>query len=108
MPYYLVQSSDSREGWTGLMKDDLEKRVQYIAGIVEKMGGKLEGCWASFGEYDWVFLFQMPDNETAASLAITVIAGGAVKACKTTPLLTVKEAAAALKKAAASGYQPPK
>jgi uncharacterized protein with GYD domain len=108
MPYYLLQISDSPEGWQALMKQDLEKRLQVVYAVVEKLGGKIGGCWSSFGDYDWVVICQMPENISAAALAIAMSAGGAIKAFRTTPLLTVKETAAALHQAASCGYQPPK
>jgi uncharacterized protein with GYD domain len=107
MPYYLVQISDSPEGWQALLKQDLETRLQVVYAVVEKLGGKVEGCWSSFGDYDWVLTCQMPENISAAAFALAMSAGGSIKAFKTTPLLTVQETAAALQKAAASGYQPP-
>jgi uncharacterized protein with GYD domain len=107
MPYYLLQISDSPEGWQALMKQDLEKRLQVVYAVVEKLGGKIEGCWTAFGDYDWVVICQMPENISAAAFAIALSSGGAIKAFKTTPLLTIKETAAALHKAATCGYQPP-
>jgi uncharacterized protein with GYD domain len=82
--------------------------LQVVYAVVEKLGGKIGGCWAALGDYDWVMICQMPENISAAALAIAMSAGGAVKAFKTTPLLTVKETAAALHQAATCGYQPPK
>ena len=108
MPFYLLQISDSPEGWKALLKLDLEKRLQVVFALVEKLGGKIKGCWSSFGDYDWVVICQMPENISAAAFALAMSAGGAVKAFKTTPLLTVPETAAALQKAATSGYQAPK
>jgi uncharacterized protein with GYD domain len=108
MPYYMLQNSGTREGWDVLMKLDLEKRVQYLTEMVEKLGGKVEGWWSSLGEYDWVLICQMPDNASMAAFSLALLSGGAVKACKTTPLMTMKETAVALQKAAASGYQAPK
>jgi uncharacterized protein with GYD domain len=108
MPYYLLQLAETPQGWEATMKLDLEQRVQTLGGIVEKLGGKIEGCWGAFGEYDWVLICQMPDNINAAAFAIAMSGGGAIRAFKTTPLMTLKETAAALKKAATCGYKPPK
>lgn len=108
MPYYLLQISDSPEGWNALLKQDLDKRLQVVYAVVEKLGGKIEGCWSSFGDYDWVLICQMAENISAAAFAIAMSAGGSIKAFKTTPLLSIKETAAALQKAATCGYQPPK
>jgi hypothetical protein len=49
----------------------------------------------------------MPSNVEAAAFSLAAAAGGAVKAIKTTPLLTTAEGIEALKKAAKSGYKAP-
>jgi uncharacterized protein with GYD domain len=61
----------------------------------------------SFGESDVIALVQMPDNISMAAFAMAVAAGGACESVKTTPLMTVGEGQAAMKKAAASKYRPP-
>ncbi len=77
-----------------------------VAKTIKGMGGKLIGSWLSFGDYDIVFIMEMPDNVSAAALALTAAAGGSLKSIKTTPLMTIQEAMAALKKAATSSYKP--
>jgi len=48
----------------------------------------------------------MPSNVSAAALSIAAAAGGALKSCITTPLLTFEEGLEAMKKAMKAGYQP--
>jgi uncharacterized protein with GYD domain len=50
-----------------------------------------------FGEYDLVIIADVPNNESMAAIA----AGGAVKAGRTTALMTGTEAVNAMKKAEA-------
>ena len=50
---------------------------------------------------------EMPGNTDAAALAMAISASGAVKAAKTTPLLTIEEGIEALKKAKVSEYALP-
>lgn len=73
---------------------------------VEKLGGKVERSWLSFGGYDAVVVVQMPDSVSAAAFAMAVSAGGSCKTVKTTPLLTSQEGMEAMKKAATCGYRP--
>ena len=47
----------------------------------------------------------MPSNVDAGAISIAFAAGGACKAVKTTPLLTVGESVEAMKKAAESEYR---
>ena len=44
----------------------------------------------------------------ALGLTLLAAAGGSVKSIKTTPLMSIAEGLEAMKKAAASGYTPPK
>jgi uncharacterized protein with GYD domain len=64
----------------------------------------------SFGEYDAVLIVDMPNEESMAGLALAIAAGGALKASKTTALLTGTKGVEALKKAAnvAKTYRPAK
>jgi uncharacterized protein with GYD domain len=61
-----------------------------------------------FGDYDFVIIFDAPNNESMAAIALAVGAGGAIKASKTTVLMTAKDGVAALKKAqeVAKAYSP--
>ena len=72
---------------------------------IERLGGKIESAWFAFGEYDVVLILQMPDNVNAAAMAMAFAAGGACKAIKTTPLLTIAEGVEAMKKASTTGYR---
>ena len=104
MPSYLVQASYSVEGLAALVKNP-QNRTEQIRKAVEKIGGKLTGLWLSFGDYDIVAVIEMPDNASAAAFAIAIGAGGACRSVKTTPLLSVEDGIAAMKKAGTSGYK---
>jgi uncharacterized protein with GYD domain len=105
MQHYLFQGSYSADGWNALVKNP-HNRFEAIRPAVEKLGGKVEHGWLAFGEHDIVAIIHMPDNVSAAALAIAFSAGGALKHAKTTPLLTAEEGVDAMKKAAACGYHP--
>ena len=105
MPSYLVQASYSVEALSSMVKKP-QNRTEMVRKTVEKLGGTVTGLWLSFGEYDTVAIFDMPDNTSAAAFALAVGAGGTCKSVKTTPLFTLDEAVAAMKKAGGSGYRP--
>jgi len=105
MPSFLLQASYSSEALASLLKKP-QNRTEVVSKAIEKVGGSVTGLWRSFGDHDVVAIFEMPDNISAAALALAVGAGGTVKNVKTTPLLTVEEGLAALKKGAGSGYKP--
>jgi uncharacterized protein with GYD domain len=84
-----------------------QDRIEAVRPVIERLGGKLESGWLTFGDYDLICIVHMPDNASAAALSIAASAGGAVRAMKTTPLLTAAEGTEAMRKAAAAGYRPP-
>jgi len=53
-----------------------------------------------------VVITDLPDNVSAAAIAMAFAAGGACKSVQTTPLISPDEAVQALKKARESGYRP--
>jgi len=105
MPYYLLQASYTPDAWAALVKKP-QNRLEAIRSAFEKLGGSVEGGWLAFGEHDLVVICKMPDNVSAAAIAIATAAGGALKSSKTTPLLTFEEGLEALKLAGKSGYRP--
>jgi len=107
MSLYLLQVAYTSEAWASLLKSP-QNRLDVVRPAVEKLGGKIESGWFCFGDYDLVSILQMPDNVSAAAFSLAASAGGAIKAIKTTPLLTLEEGVAAMKKAGAAGYKPPK
>ena len=106
MPYYMLQVAYTSEAWAAQIKNP-QDRVKTVEAVAEKLGGRFESAYFSFGEYDVVLIAEFPDQESAAALALAIAAGGAVKALKTTPLMTIDQGISAMAKAAGSGYQPP-
>ncbi len=106
MAYYMFQGAYSSEAWKGLLKKPVN-RFEAVRPAIEKLGGSVEGAWFTFGEYDFMMVLQMPDNVSAGAFALAVAAGGALKALKTTPLMSIQEGLGAMKKATGSGYRPP-
>jgi uncharacterized protein with GYD domain len=105
MPSYLLQVSYSAEGLAAMIKRP-QNRAEAVRKPIEKLGGKMGSFWLTFGDYDVVAIIEMPDNVSAAAFALAIAAGGACKSVKTTPLLSVEEGMAAMKKAGGSGYKP--
>jgi uncharacterized protein with GYD domain len=106
MASYLVQAAYTTEAWAAMVKDP-QNREEVIRPVIERLGGSLVGSWFAFGEYDVVSILQMPDNLSAAALSLAASAEGAVKAIKTTPLMTMAEGIAAMRQAAGAGYRAP-
>src|ERR687884_16047 len=102
MPYYLQQVAYSIEGWNALVKKP-QNRIEAVRPVIERLGGKVENAWLTFGDYDVVLIVQMPTNVDVTAVAMAFAAGGACKSVKTTPLLTIDEGVEAMKKAAGCG-----
>lgn len=107
MALYLYQLSYTADSWKAQVQSPQDVRDR-VAAASEKLGGRLVHAWYSLGDYDLVAILEYPDNVSVAAASIMVIAGGALKAGKTTPLLTIEEGMAALQKAgeAAGLYKP--
>jgi uncharacterized protein with GYD domain len=105
MADYLFQVSYTPEAWAEMIKRP-QNRAEAVKTAIEKLGGKVKGFWLSFGDQDVVGVFEMPDNVNAAAFAMAVAGGGACRSVKTTPLLSLDNAADAMKKAGKCGYKP--
>jgi uncharacterized protein with GYD domain len=104
MPRYLYQLAYTSENWVAQMKDP-QNRVEKVRGAVEQLGGKVVDAYYTFGEYDIIVILDMPDNAAAAAFAIAVAGGGAAKAARTTPLMSIEEGIDAIRKGAQSSYR---
>ena len=105
MPSFLVQASYTSEALAALVKNP-QNRSEVVRKSIENLGGKLVGAWMAFGDHDVVFIVDMPDTISAAAMALSVGAGGALKGTKTTLLISLDKGVEALKKASSSGYTP--
>jgi len=106
MPLFLTQVSYTEQAWQSLVANP-QDRIEALRPVFEKLGGRIVNAWFSFGDYDLVLVSEMPNNVSAAAMAISTSAGGACKTVKTTPLMDVSEGLEAIKKAASSGYRAP-
>ena len=107
MVKYLFQTSYTPDGWAAQLKNP-QNRIDAIRPSIERLGGSIEHAFYAFGEYDIVAIIDMPDNVNAAAFSIAAGAGGALKATKTVPLMSIEEGIEAIRKASDIGYQPPK
>jgi len=104
MPKYLVEASYTVEGVKGVQSAGGSSRRDAIAAVAQSVGGRLESFYFALGERDVFTVLDLPDNETATAVALTVNASGAVKV-RTTVLVTPEEVDAAAKRSVE--YRPP-
>jgi uncharacterized protein with GYD domain len=105
MPHYLIQVAYNTSGMGGLVKEP-QDRIEKVRPAIEAVGGRIESGYYAFGEYDAILICEMPDNATAAAIALAVGAGGTVSSYRTTVLLTSDEAVQAMRTAGESIYKP--
>src|SRR5262245_25839812 len=106
MAHYLFQFAYTSDSWATQLQNP-QNRVALVTPEVEKLGGRFECVYYAFGDYDIVGVLELPDNVSAAAFSLAISAGGAAKAVKTTPLMSIEEGIQAMQKGAEAGYRPP-
>lgn len=90
MPKYLFKARYSGEGLEGVISAGGSARRAAADDLAKNLGGSVESFHFAFGEDDAYVICELPDNQAAARLAMTVSASGRVS-ITTVPLLTVDE-----------------
>ena len=90
MPKYLLKASYTPQGAQGLMREGGSSRRDTIQKLAETSGGQMECFYFGFGETDAYVICDVPDNSTAAAIALAVNSSGAAHV-STVPLLTPEE-----------------
>lgn len=106
MAYYLVQLAYTPEAWEALVRRP-QNRLEAVQPVAQRLRGRILDKWVAFGEYDIVAIVEMPDNVSASAFSMAVSAGRAVKAIRTTPLLTMDEGVEAMRRAGGTQYKSP-
>src|SRR5215207_7479753 len=100
MAKFLIEATYTVDGLRGIQSSGGSSRREAVAKALESAGGSLESFHFGFGSAD----AYVPDNVTAAAVALTVNASGAAQA-RTVVLLTPEEVDEAAKKSVS--YAPP-
>ena len=104
MPKFLFEAMYTQDGVKGVQSAGGSSRRDAVAHLAESVGGKLESFHFAFGERDAYVVVDLPDNESAAAVALAVNGSGAVNV-KTVVLLTPEEVDAAARRSV--DYRPP-
>ena len=105
MALYMYQAAYTAESIAAQIKEP-QDRVEAVRPALEALGAKILVGGFPFGEHDVLVVYEAADDTTAASVAMAVAAGGAVRSAKTTRLLSGQEWIESLRKAQGSQYQP--
>lgn len=108
MAKYLLTGGYTVEAWKAMIENPTD-RAAAARKLVEAVGGKLESFYWSFGDDDFVCIFDAPDDITAGAASIIAASAGALRNPKTTKLITAEESRKLLEKAKAAqgSYTPP-
>ena len=104
MPKYLIQASYSAEGVRGVAQKGGTARREAVEQLIASVGGKMECFYFAFGDADALVISELPSEEVAAALALSINQSTATKA-RTVVLLTPEQVDAAAK--AMPEYRPP-
>jgi len=104
MPKFLFEASYTPDGVKGVQSGGGTSRRDAVAKVAESVGGRLESFYFAFGDRDAYVTVELPDNESATAVALTVNATGGASV-RTVVLLTPDEVDAAAKRSVE--YRPP-
>ncbi|MFZ0216846.1 MAG: GYD domain-containing protein [Candidatus Dormiibacterota bacterium] len=107
MPLYLYEAAYTAESLAAQIAEPKD-RIEVVRPLFEAVGGHILASGYPFGDYDVLVIYEAADDTVAASLALAVGAGGAVRSARTTRLLTGEEWVDSLRKAqgATPAYRP--
>jgi len=107
MPLFLYQAAYTAESLAAQILDPKD-RIEVVKPVFDAAGAKILASGFPFGEYDVLVVYEAPNDTVAASLALAIAGGGALRSAKTTRLLSGQEWVAALRGAqnVAPQYKP--
>ncbi len=102
MALYMYEAVYTQETLAAQVREPHD-RIEAVRPALAAMGANILFGGYPFGDYDVLVIYEAADDIAAASVAIAVTAGGAVKAAKTTRLLSGQEWIESLKLAQGLG-----
>ena len=76
MPKYLLAATLTQSGLQGVLKEGGTSRREAVQKTAESVGGTLEAFYFGFGGDDFYITVDLPSNEAAAAVSMTVTASG--------------------------------
>ena len=77
MPYYILLSSLTDEGWKTVK--ERPERIKEVNKELEAFGVRVISQYAVLGPYDFVNIVEAPNNETVAKVSIELGSRGTIK-----------------------------
>jgi uncharacterized protein with GYD domain len=94
MPNYLIEASYSTEGVKGVADKGGTARRDAVGEMIASVGGKIESFYFAFGDADVYVIAELPSDEAATALALSINRSGTTS-IKTVVLLTPEQVDAA-------------
>jgi uncharacterized protein with GYD domain len=94
MPNYLIEASYSTEGVKGVADKGGTARRDAVGEMIASVGGKIESFYFAFGDADAYVIAELPSDEAATALALSINRSGTTN-IKTVVLLTPEQVDAA-------------
>jgi uncharacterized protein with GYD domain len=96
MSKFLFHGSYTQAGIQGVLKDGGTGRRKAVEALAASVGGSVDAMYWAFGKDDFYVIAELPSQASAAALAATTGASGAVS-ISTVVLLTAEDIDAAVK-----------
>ena len=108
MPKYVSFFTYTPEAWRA-MTENPQDRSGAVRSLVEGLGGRLEAFYWISGKFDGLLVADLPDEQTAGTVAAVIKGSGALKEYQTHLVTHTDQTVGLLKKAqtAAKTYRPP-
>ena len=103
MPKYMFKANYDSTGAQAIISKGGSARVQMAEQLADSLGGEVEAFYFAFGSDDAIIIVDLPSDEAAAAVALTVGSGNV--ALETTVLLTAAQLDEAAKMS--PSYSPP-
>lgn len=98
MAKYFIQGQYTVEGTKGLIKEGGTGRSEAVAKLASSLGGTLDSMHFSATAPAYFILMELPERGSAAAIAATVVASGAVTVEQCVELLSPAQMDEAVKK----------
>ena len=106
MAKHLTMGTYTSAAWVAQIGES-RNRIDVVKPLFEKLGGSIESAYLAFGSTDLVCNVELSDTVSAAAVGMAFAAGGAIDHLQTTPLNSIEDGVAAMKKASEISYTPP-
>ncbi|MEK7407448.1 MAG: GYD domain-containing protein [Acidobacteriota bacterium] len=77
MPSYIALSQFTQQGIENVKQSPA--RLDAFKQVLQAAGGRLKAFYLTMGQYDIVCVFDLPDDETAAKVALTLGSKGNIR-----------------------------